>query len=91
LIFVLAIPLIVFLIVFFIFSSLVKLYHEKLYDLLGNKKEENPFKKREIEVMSETCLTVAKAIKPDSEKNTEILEKLKEMFEKISDIYEEEK
>jgi len=50
------------------------------------KNEENHLNKRKIEVMGDVCLAVAKALKPDYEKNEEALQKLKDMLVMLSKI-----
>jgi len=85
----LIVVLVVPLLVFFIFACLVKLYYEKLYG--SNNKEEGAFlTMRKIEVVSEVCLILAKAIKPDLEKNTEALPTLlKEMIDRLLNMSSE--
>jgi len=93
LIFALTIPLIVlliFLLVVFCFinkklcgsskykETLLKMYKEEVKNEANRK--ETLLKLNEIEVVGEACLIVAKAIKPDSEKNVQAL---KELLEKM--------
>jgi len=81
-------PLIVFLIVFFGF---LKLVNRKIYNSLNNKNERSFLRNQIIDVISNACITLAKIIKPDSEKNVEALIGLvKEMPEIIYKISSEE-
>ena len=81
-------PLIVFLLVFFGFFKLV---NKKICASFDNKIEKPFLRKQIIDAMSNTCITVAKIIKPDSEKNVEALISLvKEMPELIYKISSEE-
>jgi len=83
LIVVLVIPLLVFLTVFLRFACLVKLHYIKLYGS-NNSKEGSLLTMHKIEVVSEVCLILAKAIKPDSEKNMgELPTLLKEMVDRL--------
>ena len=88
------IPIIVFLLVFFGFSCLVKSYYEKLYgssDSKGiiiklQKHEMQKYKMQKLDTLIESCLTVMKTIKPDSEKNFEVLlKKLKKIINLLSE------
>jgi len=76
LIIVLVVPIIVFILVFFRFSYLVKSYYENIFRSSRNKTEENILKEYKIKVMSQVCHLLAKVIKPDSEKNVEALKEL---------------
>ena len=77
--------LLVFMLIIFIrFSCLVKYYYEKIYIPLFNKKEEIVFKEHKLKMMSEACIILAKSIKPDSDKNVDVL---KEFLKEIPDIF----
>ena len=86
-------PLIIFLTVFLRFSCLVKSYYKSLTFNEDEfiTKEKNLIKKEKVKMIGETCITVAKAITPDYEKNGETLDKLKEMLEILSNIGSKEK
>jgi len=64
------------LIAFFGFIYFVKPHCNNLFVSLGIKCEGTLLKMHKIEVPSEACLMVAKAIKPNSEKDAEALQKL---------------
>jgi len=59
---------------------------EKENILETQKNEETLLNKRKIEVMGDVCLAVAKAIKPDYEKNDVALDKIKDMLGMLSKI-----
>jgi len=80
-------PLIIFLTVFLKFSFLVKSYYESS----SIKDVDSLIKKYKTKVMGEACLIVARAIKPDSEKDFRELQNIVEIFEQFSGIILEDK
>jgi len=79
--------------------SLIKEIVEILCEMQNRKEnffktqndEENHLKMEKIRIIGEACLTIAKSIKPDSGKNEEALNKLKEMLDQFSKLFSEEK
>jgi len=81
-------PIVVLLVWFLLFSYLPK---KKSNESSDDKNKENPFREKTLEMIGNTLSLIAKAIKPDSEKNIEVLQKLlKEMPELFSRMSPEE-